>query len=131
MDSHNCFNFTLILHKVTFHVELQHIFGVAHLLAMTKPSTGVCRNVVWEMLYQFTSHILCLQFCNVFATHFSPHQFGVTTKGECETTIHDIKCILDLHLDWVVFQLSVANAFNLVSKWVIFQEFHATSGDII
>jgi len=30
--------------------------------------------------------------------------------------------------NWVVFWLDVANAFNLVSKGIIFQEFHATGG---
>jgi hypothetical protein len=34
-------------------------------------------------------------------------------------------------LDYVVLQLDVANAFNLVSRGVIFQELYATCGDII
>ncbi len=77
------------------------------------------------------NRILCLQFCNAFTTHFSPHQFRVAIKGGCEAIIHDISCTLDLHLDWVVLQLDMANAFNLVSRGVIFQELHAASGDII
>jgi hypothetical protein len=84
-----------------------------------------------EALYRLISCILCLQFCEAFATHFSPHQFGVVTKGGCETIIHGIKCILDLHPNWVVLQLDVANTFNLVSKGVIFQELCTTCGDII
>ncbi len=31
-------------------------------------------------------------------------------------------CTLNLHLDQVVFQRNVANTFNLMSKWIIFQE---------
>jgi hypothetical protein len=71
-----------------------------------------------ETLYQLTSHTLCLQIYETFATHFSPHQFGIATKGGCEIVIHDNKCTLDLHLDWVVLQLDVANEFY--GKKVIF-----------
>jgi hypothetical protein len=75
---------------------------------------------------RFMSSIL-LDFCNTFF----PHQFGVATKGGCESIIHDIKCIVDLHPDWLVFQLDVANAFNSVLRKVIFQELCVLSGDII
>jgi hypothetical protein len=63
---------------------------VVHFLAMTKLSSGVGPISMGEALYQFISHTLCLQFYNAFATHFSLHQFGVATKGECETVIHGI-----------------------------------------
>jgi hypothetical protein len=36
-----------------------------------------------ESLYRVTSHVLCLWFHKTFTTHFSPHQFGVVTKGGC------------------------------------------------
>jgi len=52
-----------------------------------------------ETLYWLTSHTLCFQFHNVFATHFSPHQFGIVTKGGCEAIIHGIRCSLNFHLD--------------------------------
>jgi len=39
---------------------------------MTKPLGGVHPIVVVEMLYQLTSHVLCLQFCDAFATQFLP-----------------------------------------------------------
>jgi hypothetical protein len=45
--------------------------------------------------------------------------------------IHGIKCTLDLHPNWVVFQLDVVNVFNLVLRKIIFQELCATCGDII
>jgi hypothetical protein len=73
----------------------------------------------------------CLQFCGNFTTHFSSHQFGIATRGGCETIIHGIKWTLNLHHKWVVFQLDILNAFNLVLRRVIFQEFHATGRDII
>ncbi len=87
--------------------------------------------VIGEMLYRFTSYILCLQFCNVFVTHFSPHQFKVITKGGCETIIHGIWCTLNLHPNQVVFQTVMANVFNLLPKGVIFQKLCVASGDII
>jgi hypothetical protein len=81
---------------------------------------GIRSIAVGERLYQFTSHYLCLQFCNTFVTHLSPHQFGIKAKKNCKKIIHDIKCILDLHLDWVILQLDVANAHNSMSQGVIF-----------
>jgi hypothetical protein len=70
---------------------------------MTKPLGGVCPIVVGEALYRLTSCVLCLQFRETFATHFSPHQFRIATKGGYETSIHGIRCTLDLHPDWVIF----------------------------
>ncbi len=99
--------------------QIACVLGVACLLTMTKPSSGVHPIVMGKSLYQLTSHVLCIQFHEAFATHFSPHQFGITTKGGCETIIHGIKCTLDLHPNWVVLQLDVANTFNLVSRRVI------------
>jgi hypothetical protein len=84
-----------------------------------------------ETSYWFTSRTLCFQFNDVFTTHFSSHQFRAATKGNCEIIIHGIKCTLDLHPNWVVFQLDVANTFNSVSRGVIFQELCVANGDII
>jgi hypothetical protein len=66
---------------------------------MIKPSNGVRPIVMGETLYRLTSRALYFQFRDAFATHFSPHPFGVATKGGCEIVIYDIKCTLDLHLD--------------------------------
>jgi hypothetical protein len=63
-------------------------------------------------------------FCNTFFAK-------PIWKGGCEIEIHDIRCILDLHLVWVVFQLDVANAINSVSRKVIFQKLRVIGGDII
>jgi predicted neutral ceramidase superfamily lipid hydrolase len=40
-------------------------------------------------------------------------------------------CTLDLHLDWVVLQLEIMNAFKSMSKGVIFQKLCAIDGNII
>jgi hypothetical protein len=50
-----------------------------------------------ETLYRLTSRVLCFQFCEAFVTHFSPHQFGVATKGGYEIVIHGIMCTLNFH----------------------------------
>jgi len=67
--------FQFFSHIIKCHISLRiaHVFGMAHLLAMTKPLGGVHRIAVGETLYQFTSHTLCLQFCDAFTTHFSSH----------------------------------------------------------
>jgi hypothetical protein len=96
--------FQLFFHIVKGHIppQIAQVFGVACLLAMTKLLGGVCPIVVGEILYLFTIHALCFQFCDAYATHFSPHQFKVATKGGCEAIIHGISCNLNLYLDWVV-----------------------------
>jgi hypothetical protein len=123
--------FQLCFHIAQGHIspQIAHVFGTARLLARTKPLGGVHPIAMGETLYRFTSCALCLQIYETFATHFSSHQFGIATKGGCEIVIHDNKCTLDLHLDWVILQLDVANEFN--GKRVIFQELCVTSGDII
>jgi len=98
---------------------------------MSKPWGGIHPITIRETLYILTSHILCLQFHDAFATHFSPHQFKITTKGGCEAIIHGIICTLDLQPDSIVLQLDIANAFNSVSKGVIFQKLCEANGDII
>jgi hypothetical protein len=51
--------------------------------------------------------------------------------GVCEAVIHGIRCTLDLHPNWIVLQLDMANTFNSMSRRVIFQELCAASKDII
>jgi len=130
MNSHICFNFVPYLtrsHPTSNCTYPWNDLPLSHDQAF-KWSSSHCHG---ETLCQFKSYVLCLQFCDAFATHFSSHQFGIATKGKCEVVIHDIKCTLDLHFNWVVFQLDVANVFNSVSKEVIFQELHAIGEDII
>ncbi len=40
-------------------------------------------------------------------------------------------CTLNFHPNWVVLQLNITNAFNLVSKGVIFRKLHASGENII
>jgi hypothetical protein len=94
------------LFQLCFHIAQGHVplliacvLRATHLLTMTKPLNGVHPIAIGETLYQLTSRILYFQLCKTIATHFSPHQFGITTKGGCETIIHGIRCTLNLHLD--------------------------------
>jgi hypothetical protein len=91
--------FQLCSHIAQGHIScwITHSLGVIRLLTRTKPLSGICPIVVRETLYWFTKHILCLQFCDAFATHLFSHQFGVASKGGCEIIIHGIKCTLNLH----------------------------------
>jgi len=96
----------LQLFQLCFHIAQSHIppqiacvFRVARLLSMTKPFGGVHPITMAETLYQLRSCVICFQFHDTFATHFSPHQFGVAIKGSCETIFHGIRCTLDFHPD--------------------------------
>jgi hypothetical protein len=113
--------FQLCFHTAQSHIppQIAHVLGTAHLLTMTKPSSGVCPIVVGEALYWLTSLVLCLQFHEAFATHFSSHQFGVTTEGGYEVVIHGIRCILDLHRTGLLFSSH--------GKWF---QFNVKKGDI-
>jgi len=93
--------FQFCFHIAQGHIppQITHILKATHLLTMTKPSNGIHSITMGETLYRLTSHALCLQFREDFATFFSPHPFKIVTKGGCETIIHDIRCTLDLHLD--------------------------------
>jgi hypothetical protein len=98
---------------------------------MTKPLGGICPIVIRQCCIDSQAMFYAFNFVMPLQTHFSPHQFRITTKGGCEIIIHGIWCTLDLHLDWVFLQLDVVNTFNSMSRGVIFQELHTTGGDII
>ncbi len=95
--------FQLCYHIVQGHIppQIARVFGITHILAMIKPSGGVHPIIMGITLYQLTSRVLCLQFYEIFTTHFFSHQFGVAIG--CEVIIHDTKCTLNLHPNWVVF----------------------------
>jgi hypothetical protein len=51
--------------------------------------------------------------------HFSLHKVGVMIRDGCETMVHGVQMMLDLHPNWVVLQVDVHNAFNSVSQLAI------------
>jgi hypothetical protein len=40
--------------------------------------------------------------------------------GECETMVHGVEVMLNLHLEWVVLHMDVQNMFNSVFQTTIF-----------
>jgi hypothetical protein len=57
---------------------------------------------------------LVIQSKDTFVKHFSPHQFGVAMPSGCETMVHGVRVMLDLHLEWVVLLVDVQNMFNSI-----------------
>jgi len=51
-----------------------------------------------------------------------PHQFGVLTFGGYETIHFGIRALFDLHINWVVMQIDIENAFNNIFQAVIFKD---------
>jgi hypothetical protein len=99
------FLFQLCSYSAQGHIppQIARVLGATCLLTMTKPSSEVRPIVMSKTLHQLTTCTLFVQFREDFATHISPHQFGVTTKGGFETIIHNIRCTLNLYPDWVAF----------------------------
>jgi hypothetical protein len=58
--------------------------------------------VIGKVTYHLVVHILAIQFRDTLMEHFNLHQFGVTTYGNCETIVHDVQMMLNLHPNWVV-----------------------------
>jgi hypothetical protein len=128
-DPKDLTNGLIHLHQLCSHVAMRHIFGsmirvlgTSRFLVLAKPSSGIHPIVVEEVFYRLMSRVLCLQFCDAFAFHLSPYQFGVVVKRGCEAMVYGIWAILDAHHNWVVFQVNIMNAFNTISCKTIFQE---------
>jgi hypothetical protein len=45
--------------------------------------------------------------------------------------VHSLQVALNVHLDWVMLQVDIANAFNIVSLMVIFQKLCVAGGLVI
>jgi hypothetical protein len=126
------------LFQLCFHIAQGHIppqiacvFGVAHLLTMAKPSGGICSIAVGKHYIDSQAVFYVFNYVKLLQHTFPHTNLEFTTKGGYQAVIHGIKCTMDLHPNWVVLQLDVTNAFNSVSKGVIFLKLHAISGDII
>jgi hypothetical protein len=42
--------------------------------------------------------------------------------SKCETMVHGVKAVLDLHSEWMILHMDVQNVFNSIFQIVIFQE---------
>jgi hypothetical protein len=81
---------------------------------------GFCPIVGGELFLQLINRSIVLQLWRLFQEHLSPHQFGISTLGGCETISFRIQALLNLHPNWVVMQVDVKNAFNNIFKRLIF-----------
>ena len=133
-DSHSGYD---LLYDVAQHVArgriphpIAHVLGASRLLALEKPSGGVRPIAVGEVFYRLVSQTLCAQLRSHFENLLSPHQYGVGVRGGCEMVVHGLRAVLDLHPDWIVFQVDIANAFNSVERSFIFFELRAAGGEI-
>jgi hypothetical protein len=64
-----------------------------------KQTKGIWPIAIGEVIYQLVTHTLAIRFKDTFVEHFNPHQFGVATLNRCETMVHGIRAMLDLHLE--------------------------------
>ncbi|KAL2649352.1 hypothetical protein R1flu_017480 [Riccia fluitans] len=110
--------------------SMAYLIGASHLLALEKPSGGVRPIAVGEILYRLVASSLGFQFWEALADHFSPLQFGVATRGGCETIIHGLRATLDVHPDCVILQVDIRNAFNTVSWEALFRELRVVMGSL-
>jgi hypothetical protein len=69
---------------------------------LEKQFGGICPIVINEVTYYLVVRTLAIQFKGTLVKHFSLYQVGVVTHGECETVVHGIQMMLDLHLNGVV-----------------------------
>ncbi len=72
------------------------------LLVLEKQAGGVWPIMIKEVIYQLVVCTLAIQFKDIFAEHFRPHQFGVAMLGGCKIMVHGVRVMLDLHPEWVV-----------------------------
>ncbi len=79
------------------------------------------------MTYHLVTYTIAIQFKDIFAKHFNPHQFGVVTRDGCKIVVHGVLMMLNLHPNWMVLQVDVYNIFNSMSWSTIFQELKLNS----
>ncbi len=96
--------------------------GASKLLAMVKDTNGLCPIAIGKVFLRFDSRSIVLQLRGLFHEHLSPHKFRVLTFGGCEAIPFGIRTLFDLHLDWVVMQVDVKDAFKNIFQIAIFRE---------
>ncbi len=69
---------------------------------LEKQFGGICPIVINEVTYYLVARTLAIWFRDTLVKHFSLYQFGGMIHGKCETIVHGIQMMFDLHLNWVV-----------------------------
>jgi hypothetical protein len=104
------------------------LFFASQFLTFEKLFGGIGPIAIGKVIYHLVAYTLVIW--DIFMKRFSPHQFGVATCGKCETMVCGIQAMLHLHLDWVVLEMDVHNAFNSMSQSTIFQELQSSHGSL-
>jgi hypothetical protein len=55
-----------------------------------KHSKGIHPITINEVTYRLIARTLVIQFRDILTEHFSPHQFGLTIRGDYETMVHGV-----------------------------------------
>jgi hypothetical protein len=66
------------------------------------------------MFFQLINRSIVQHLRETFQKHLSPHQHGILTPRDYETTAFSIKPLLEIHHDWVIMQVNIENVFNNV-----------------
>lgn len=105
-----------------------HVCG-ANLLAFPKKDGGLRPNAVGEVLRRLTSKCLSLLVQRSATEYLAPLQLGVGVKGGCEAIVNSVfKTLEDNDIPpsdkWILL-VDFSNAFNMIDRACIFEEFRA------
>jgi hypothetical protein len=53
--------------------------------------------MISEVTYRSVARTPTTKFREIIAEHLNPHQFNVVIRDRCETLVHGIRMVLDLH----------------------------------
>ncbi len=66
---------------------------------LEKQINNIQLGAIGKVTYWLVTYIFAIYCRDTFVEHFNPHKFGVVTWGRCETVVHKVCVMLDLHLD--------------------------------
>ncbi len=87
--------------------------------------------ILGKVFLRLISCSIVLHLRGSIQEHLSPHQFGVLTFGGYETIHFGIRTLFDLHINWVVMQIDIENAFNNIFQAVIFKDVWDVGGPLV
>jgi hypothetical protein len=95
----------------------------AALLGLSKPTPPFVRPIAISLsLRRFMSRCVVSTCASSFTSYFVPHQLAISFKGGTEAIAHLTRAILERSDDEVAWQNDSRNAFNCVSRDVIYRE---------
>ncbi len=73
------------------------IFFCISTLKLKKQFRSIRPIAFGEVTYHLVTYTIAIQFRDIFAKHFNPHQFGVVTHDGCKIVVHGVLTMLNLH----------------------------------